>query len=51
MRRGFLLPLVLAILAAIVYAMIVSRAEKKLNDSKTEKLSLVESRAIQWNLF
>ena len=37
MRKGLLFPLLLAILAALVYAMIVSRAEKKLNDSKNVK--------------
>ena len=30
MKKGIMLPLVVAILAAIVYAMIVSSAEKKL---------------------
>lgn len=34
MKKGIMLPLVVAILAAIVYAMIVSSAEKKLNASK-----------------
>lgn len=47
MRKGFLLPLVLAILAAIVYAMIVSRAEKKLNDSKNVKYVFVPTRDIK----
>ena len=47
MKRGFLLPLVLAILAAIVYAMIVSRAEKKLNDSKNPKYVFVPTRDIK----
>ena len=47
MKKGFLLPLLLAILAAIVYAMIVSRAEKKLNDSKTPKYVFVPTRDIK----
>ena len=37
MKKGVLFPMLLAILAAIVYAMIVSSAEKKLNDSKNVK--------------
>ena len=47
MRRGFLLPLLLAILAAIVYAMIVSSAEKKLNASKNVKYVFVPTRDIK----
>ena len=37
MRKGFLFPLLLAILAAVVYFMIVSRSEKKLNNAKNVK--------------
>ncbi|MBP5403565.1 MAG: Flp pilus assembly protein CpaB [Elusimicrobiaceae bacterium] len=47
MRKGFLFPLLLAILAAIVYAMIVSRAEKKLNDAKNVKYVFVPTRDIK----
>ena len=47
MKKSFLFPLVLAILAAIVYAMIVSRAEKKLNDSKNVKYVFVPTRDIK----
>jgi len=47
MRKGFLLPLLLAILAAVVYFMIVSRAEKRLNDSKNPKYVFVPTRDIK----
>ncbi len=47
MKKGFLFPLLLAILAAIVYAMIVSRAEKKLNDAKNVKYVFVPTRDIK----
>ena len=47
MKRGFLLPLVLALLAAVVYAMIVSRAEKKLNESGNTKYVFVPTRDIK----
>ncbi len=47
MRKGFLFPLLLAILAAIVYAMIVSRAEKKLNNAKNVKYVFVPTRDIK----
>jgi len=47
MKKGFLFPLLLAILAAIVYAMIVSRAERKLNDAKNVKYVFVPTRDIK----
>ena len=47
MKKGFLFPLLLAILAAIVYAMIVSGAEKKLNDAKNVKYVFVPTRDIK----
>ncbi len=47
MKRGIFLPLVVAILAAIVYAMIVSSAEKKLNASKNIKQVFVPIRDIK----
>ena len=47
MKKGFLFPLLLAILAAMVYAMIVSRAEKKLNSSKDIKRVFVPTRDIK----
>lgn len=47
MKKGVLLPLVLAILAAVVYAMIVSSAEKKLNASKNIKYVFVPIRDIK----
>lgn len=47
MKKGFLFPLLLAILAALVYAMIVSRAEKKLNASKDVKRVFVPTRDIK----
>lgn len=47
MKKGFLFPLLLAILAAIVYAMIVSRAEKKLSDAKNVKYVFVPTRDIK----
>lgn len=47
MKKGFLFPLLLAILAAVVYAMIVSRAEKKLNDAKNVKYVFVPTRDIK----
>ncbi len=47
MKKGFLFPLLLAILAAVVYAMIVSRAEKKLSDAKNVKYVFVPTRDIK----
>ncbi len=47
MKKGILLPLVVALLAAIVYAMIVSSAEKKLNASKNIKQVFVPVRDIK----
>ena len=47
MKKGVLLPLMVAILAAIVYAMIVSSAEKKLNAAKNIKQVLVPIRDIK----
>ena len=47
MKKGFLFPLLLAVLAALVYAMIVSRAEKKLNASKDVKRVFVPTRDIK----
>jgi pilus assembly protein CpaB len=46
-KGGLLLPLLLAILAAIVYFMIVSRSEKKLNDPKNPKYVFVPTRDIK----
>lgn len=47
MKKGIFLPLVVAILAAIVYAMIVSSAEKKLNASKNIQQVFVPVRDIK----
>lgn len=47
MKKGIMLPLVVAILAAIVYAMIVSSAEKKLNASKNIQQVFVPIRDIK----
>lgn len=47
MKKGILLPLVLAIGAALVYAMIVNSQQKKLNASKTIKTVLVPTRDIK----
>ena len=47
MKKGIFLPLIVAILAAIVYAMIVSSAEKKLNASKNIKQVFVPIRDIK----
>lgn len=47
MKKGIFLPLVVAILAALVYAMIVSSAEKKLNASKNIKQVFVPLRDIK----
>ncbi len=47
MKKGIFLPLVVALLAAIVYAMIVSSAEKKLNASKNIKQVFVPIRDIK----
>lgn len=47
MKKGVLLPLMVAVLAAIVYAMIVSSAEKKLNAAKNIKQVLVPIRDIK----
>ena len=46
-NRGVLLPLLVAIAAAVVYAMIVSSAEKKLNASKNIKQVFVPIRDIK----
>lgn len=45
--RGVLVPLIVAVLAAVVYAMIVSSAEKKLNASKNIKQVFVPIRDIK----
>ncbi len=47
MKKGIFLPLVVAILAAIVYALIVSSAEKKLTASKSIKQVFVPIRDIK----
>ncbi len=47
MKKGIFLPLVIALLAAIVYAMIVSSAQKKLNASKNIKQVFVPVRDIK----
>ena len=47
MRKGIFLPFVIAVAAAIVYAMIVSSAEKKLNASKNIKQVFVPIRDIK----
>ncbi len=47
MKKGIFLPLLVAILAAVVYAMIVSSAEKKLNASKNIKQVFVPIRDIK----
>jgi len=47
MRRGIMLPLLLAVLAALVYWIIVHNAEAKLNASKTIKTVLVPVRDIK----
>lgn len=47
MKKGIFLPLVVAVLAAIVYAMIVSSAEKKLNASKNIQQVFVPVRDIK----
>lgn len=47
MKKGIFLPLVVAILAAIVYAMIVSSAQKKLNASKNTQKVFVPIRDIK----
>lgn len=47
MKKGIFLPLVVAILAALVYAMIVNSAEKKLNASKNIKQVFVPLRDIK----
>lgn len=47
MKKGILLPLIVAILAAVVYAMIVNSAEKKLNASKNIKQVFVPIRDIK----
>ena len=46
-NKGVLLPLIVAIAAAVVYAMIVSSAEKKLNASKNIKQVFVPIRDIK----
>ena len=47
MKRGVLLPLIVAVLAAVVYFMIVGNAEKKLNASKNIKKVFVALRDIK----
>ena len=47
MRKGFLLPLVLAVLAAIVYFMIVNRAQAKINAASNPKYVFVPTRDIK----
>lgn len=47
MKKGIFLPFVVALLAAIVYAMIVSSAEKKLNASKNIQQVFVPVRDIK----
>ena len=47
MKKGILLPLILAIGAAVVYAMIVNSQSSKLNASKTIKRVLVPIRDIK----
>ncbi len=47
MKKGFLLPLLLAVLAAIVYFMIVNRAQAKLNASSNPKYVFVPTRDIK----
>jgi pilus assembly protein CpaB len=47
MKKGILLPLIVAVFAALVYAMIVSNAEKKLNASKNIKQVFVPLRDIK----
>lgn len=47
MKKGILLPLLLAVLAAIVYWVIVSSAERKMQASKTPRTVLVPIRDIK----
>lgn len=47
MKKGILLPFIVAILAALVYAMIVSSAEKKLKASQSIKQVFVPTRDIK----
>lgn len=47
MKRGFMLPLVLGILATVVYMLIVSSAQKKLEASGTMQTVFVASRDIK----
>ena len=47
MKKGILVPFVLAVAAALVYGMIVNNAQKKLNTSKTLKTVLVPTRDIK----
>ena len=47
MKKGIMLPLMLAFMAAVVYWMIVHNAEKKLQDAKTIKTVLVPVRDIK----
>lgn len=47
MKKGFLFPLLLAILAAVVYFMIVNKAQSKLNESKNVKYVFVPTRDIK----
>ena len=47
MRKGIMLPLLLALIAAGIYAMLVHNAEKSLNDAKAMKTVLVTLRDIK----
>ncbi len=47
MKRGFLVPLLLAILAAIVYTVIVTRTDRKLRGSQSTKAVFVPTRDIK----
>lgn len=47
MKKGFLFPLLLAVLAAVVYFMIVNKAQSKLNDAKNVKYVFVPTRDIK----
>ena len=47
MRKGIMLPLLLAVLAAVIYAVLVHGAEKKLNEAKAMKTVLVTLRDIK----
>ena len=47
MKKGYFLPLVIALLAAIIYGIIVNNASKKLNASKNIKQVFVPVRDIK----